>query len=215
MGNPHQLGQEPLTFNRQVLALCAAPFLMDHPRVGDMFPKDAIARARQMHGYLNGGIGAYSDSRGAMGIRQEVADYISKRDGCGRVGPEGLEQLAAPTHRPARNHHRRSHAIGISVSWGMGSWGTCRVLVAHSPSPPRRHPCTPGNLFLTDGASPGVRMCLNALIRDDRDSILVPVPQYPLYSASIALYNGSFTGYYLDEDNNWGLSIPKLQARSG
>ena len=42
-------------------------------------------------------------------------------------------------------------------------------------------------LFLTDGASPAVRYMLNAIIRNDRDGILVPVPQYPLYSASIQL----------------------------
>jgi aspartate/methionine/tyrosine aminotransferase len=33
-----------------------------------------------------------------------------------------------------------------------------------------------------------VRFILNAIIRDDRDGILVPIPQYPLYSASIQLY---------------------------
>lgn len=30
---------------------------------------------------IPGGIGAYSDSRGALGIRQEVANYIKERDG--------------------------------------------------------------------------------------------------------------------------------------
>lgn len=44
------------------------------------------------------------------------------------------------------------------------------------------------NIFLTDGASVAVRLCLNALIRTERDAVLVPVPQYPLYSASIQLY---------------------------
>jgi glutamate--glyoxylate aminotransferase len=82
VGNPHQLGQKPLTFNRQVLALCAAPFLLDHPKVSELFPSDAVDRARQMHKYLNGGVGAYSDSRGAAGIREEVAQFISDRDGC-------------------------------------------------------------------------------------------------------------------------------------
>jgi glutamate--glyoxylate aminotransferase len=55
-------------------------------------------------------------------------------------------------------------------------------------------------------------MCLNALIRDSRDAVLVPVPQYPLYSASIALYNGSFEGYYLDESKGWAMDIGALQA---
>ncbi len=48
--------------------------------------------------------------------------------------------------------------------------------------PPSQH------IFLTDGASVSVRMCLNAMIRHERDAVLVPIPQYPLYSASIRLY---------------------------
>ena len=47
--------------------------------------------------------------------------------------------------------------------------------------------CPAQQLFLTDGASPAVRYMLNAIIRNDKDGILVPVPQYPLYSASIQL----------------------------
>ena len=47
--------------------------------------------------------------------------------------------------------------------------------------------CLVQQLFLTDGASPAVRYMLNAIIRNDKDGILVPVPQYPLYSASIQL----------------------------
>lgn len=49
--------------------------------------------------------------------------------------------------------------------------------------------------------------------------ILVPVPQYPLYSAAISLYGGSLVPYYLEETANWGLDINNLrqsiaQARS-
>ena len=47
------------------------------------------------------------------------------------------------------------------------------------------------NIFLTDGASVAVRMVLNAVIRDSRDAILVPIPQYPLYSAAIQIYGAS------------------------
>ena len=47
--------------------------------------------------------------------------------------------------------------------------------------------CLVQQIFLTDGASPAVRYMLNAIIRNDKDGILVPVPQYPLYSASIQL----------------------------
>ncbi len=65
----------------QVLALCAAPFLLDHPKVEEMFPADAIARARKLLGVFKGGVGAYTDSRGNPAVREEVAKFIEKRDG--------------------------------------------------------------------------------------------------------------------------------------
>lgn len=36
---------------------------------------------------------------------------------------------------------------------------------------------------------------------------MTPIPQYPLYSASIALNGGKLVGYYLDEDNKWALQV--------
>ncbi|GMP82697.1 hypothetical protein CsSME_00036894 [Camellia sinensis var. sinensis] len=41
--------------------------------------------------------------------------------------------------------------------------------------------------------------------------ILVPVPQYPLYSATISLFGGSLVPYYLEETANWGLDINNLR----
>lgn len=64
-----------------MLALCACPTLLKDPKAADLFPKDAIARAKELMGYI-GSIGAYSDSRGAAGIRDEVAASIEARDGC-------------------------------------------------------------------------------------------------------------------------------------
>eukprot|EP01018_Ginkgo_biloba_P008757 Gb_00662 [translate_table: standard] len=41
--------------------------------------------------------------------------------------------------------------------------------------------------------------------------ILVPVPQYPLYSAAISLYGGALVPYYLEENANWGLDIEHIK----
>lgn len=65
----------------QVLSLCAAPFLLDRPDVGSIFAADAIARARTMLAAFKGGVGAYSDSRGNLYVREEVARFIEARDG--------------------------------------------------------------------------------------------------------------------------------------
>ncbi len=62
------------------------------------------------------------------------------------------------------------------------------------------------HIILTDGASKGVQAALLALFKNPNDGVMIPIPQYPLYSATIALYGGKQIGYYLDEDNQWQLN---------
>ena len=46
----------------------------------------------------------------------------------------------------------------------------------------------------------GVQMVLTALIASRKDAILIPIPQYPIYSALISLLRGQQIGYQLDEE---------------
>lgn len=134
IGNPQQLGQHPVTYFRQVLALCDYPQvrlaciqaqagtahthrrcysgrgymagqtvlrpsacclscmqphapqhtlahacrlccvqLLLSSKVGDLFPSDVVARAEKYLAAIPGGTGAYSDSRGAMVLRADIA----------------------------------------------------------------------------------------------------------------------------------------------
>lgn len=68
---------------------------------------------------------------------------------------------------------------------------------------------------MTDGASPGVRLVLAALLRGEGDAVLAPVPQYPLYAAAVALLGGSLAPYELDEAEGWGLDAARLAAAAG
>ena len=154
VGNPHALGQQPITFGRQVMALLVAPFLMDHPSASSLFPSDVIARAKVYLKHIKGGLGAYTDSKGNPYIRQEISDFITRQSG---------------------------------------------------------QPSNPDNIFISNGASEVARMLLQAMIRGSNDGIMVPIPQYPLYSASIALYGGQLVPYYLDEENGWALDIGELK----
>jgi len=69
----------------------------------------------------------------------------------------------------------------------------------------------PEHIYLTDGASKAVQAALRLLIASDRDGILIPIPQYPLYSATISLYGAAQVGYYLDEKAGWSLSETSLE----
>jgi aspartate/methionine/tyrosine aminotransferase len=69
----------------------------------------------------------------------------------------------------------------------------------------------PEAIYLTDGASKGVQAVLRILVADARDGILIPIPQYPLYSASVTLLGGAQVGYRLDEASGWKLSLGALE----
>jgi hypothetical protein len=84
IGNPHSVGQKPLTWPRQVMALADLPEEMgvDHKHVHKLFPKDAIKRAREIKAGLGvGGSGAYTHSQGARFFREHIASFIEQRDG--------------------------------------------------------------------------------------------------------------------------------------
>ena len=44
-------------------------------------------------------------------------------------------------------------------------------------------------------------------------SVMIPIPQYPLYSALIAKLTGTQVDYLLDEDNNWAASKETLEKQ--
>lgn len=69
----------------------------------------------------------------------------------------------------------------------------------------------PDAVYLTDGASKGVQAALRLLISGPNDGIMIPIPQYPLYSATITMYEGRQVPYYLDEEHDWALSRDMLE----
>ena len=154
IGNPQSVGQQPLTFPRQVLALCTCPSLMDDPAIVAALPADVVARAKRILGGCHG-MGAYSESKGIEVVRDSVKAYIETRDG---------------------------------------------------------YPTDVEDIFLTNGASEGVKTLLTMLVCDSSDGVMIPIPQYPLYSAAITALGGSQVSYFLDEANGWTLSTECLDA---
>jgi len=72
-------------------------------------------------------------------------------------------------------------------------------------------PASADDIYLTDGASAGVKALMTLLIRGAHDAVLVPVPQYPLYSATTTILNGTLAPYYLDESASWGVHLDELK----
>ncbi|KAG7095555.1 hypothetical protein E1B28_006293 [Marasmius oreades] len=73
-------------------------------------------------------------------------------------------------------------------------------------------PSDPNHIFLTAGASAGVSLLISMLISDRKAGILIPIPQYPLYTATIAQYDGTPIPYYLDGTAGWSTSINEIES---
>ncbi|KAI0926558.1 hypothetical protein AcW1_002484 [Taiwanofungus camphoratus] len=74
------------------------------------------------------------------------------------------------------------------------------------------YPCDPEDIFLTAGASAGVSLLLNVLITPHKTGILIPIPQYPLYTATLAQYSGIPLPYHLSELSGWSTSLDEIKA---
>jgi alanine-synthesizing transaminase len=61
---------------------------------------------------------------------------------------------------------------------------------------------TVDDVYLGNGASELIVMALNALL-DDGDQILVPAPDYPLWTAAVSLSGGTPVHYLCDEGSGW------------
>lgn len=87
IGDAHAMGQQPITFFRQVLALCSYPELLND----NTFPEDAKSRARRILESCGGySMGSYSPSQGIDSVRQDVANYIERRDGGVPCDPDNI-----------------------------------------------------------------------------------------------------------------------------
>lgn len=71
-------------------------------------------------------------------------------------------------------------------------------------------PADPEHIFLTSGASTGVSNVLQVLISHDNCGVLIPIPQYPLYTAAIALNEAHAIPYYLQEEKAWSMNVDEM-----
>ena len=58
------------------------------------------------------------------------------------------------------------------------------------------------DIYIGNGASELILLGMNALL-DDGDEVLVPAPDYPLWTAAVSLSGGKPVHYLCDEDNGW------------
>lgn len=73
-------------------------------------------------------------------------------------------------------------------------------------------PSDPERIYLCAGASNGVTQLLNSLSTGPSSGFLIPIPQYPLYSATLTLVNSSAIQYHLDEEKGWATNVDEIRC---
>jgi len=68
------------------------------------------------------------------------------------------------------------------------------------------------DIFLGNGVSELIVMSMQALLNND-DEMLIPAPDYPLWTAAVSLSGGKPIHYLCDEENNWEPSIEDMERK--
>jgi alanine-synthesizing transaminase len=71
---------------------------------------------------------------------------------------------------------------------------------------------TVDDVYLGNGASELIVMSLNALLNEG-DEVLLPAPDYPLYTAAVSLSGGRPVHYICDEQQDWYPDIADMRAK--
>ncbi|PVV00177.1 hypothetical protein BB559_000057 [Furculomyces boomerangus] len=71
-------------------------------------------------------------------------------------------------------------------------------------------PSDPSKIQLTNGSTGSIERTLELIISNENVGIMIPIPQYPLYSASITRLGAKSVYYYLEESKGWGVDTSRL-----
>ena len=70
----------------------------------------------------------------------------------------------------------------------------------------------PDDIWLGNGVSELIQLSLNALL-DEGDEVLIPAPDYPLWTASTSLAGGNPVHYLCDEEDEWNPNLDDMRSK--
>ncbi|KAI5632400.1 aminotransferase class I and II domain-containing protein [Phthorimaea operculella] len=129
-------------------------------------------------------------------------------------------QLIDSANFPADVKQRARDLLAACGGGSMGSYSASHgieMIRRHAAEYIERrdgHPANWADICLSSGASNAIKNVLQLFCNNlggKPSGVMIPIPQYPLYSASLAEYGLEQVGYYLDEDHQWGLDPNELE----
>ncbi len=136
---------------------------------------------------------------------EEEGQHIIKLN-IGNVAAFGLEPPDEIVQDMIRN---LPHAAGYTDSKGLFA---PRKAVVHYTQQKDVQGVSIDDVYLGNGASELIAMGMNALLNDG-DEVLIPSPDYPLYTAVVGLSGGKPVHYLCDESSGWMPDIADMKAR--
>ena len=124
----------------------------------------------------------------------------------GNLAPFGFD---APEEIQQDMIRNLPNSAGYSDSKGIFA---ARKAVMHYSQQQQVEGVTLDDIYLGNGASDLISMATNALL-DDGDELLVPAPDYPLWTAAASLSGGKPVHYLCDEDNGWMPNLADLRSK--
>ena len=100
-------------------------------------------------------------------------------------------------------------AAGYTDSKGIFS---ARKAIMHYCQQKRVKGVTLEDIYVGNGVSELIAMAMNALLNDG-DEVLVPAPDYPLWTAAISLSGGTPKHYLCDENNGWLPDLADIRSK--
>ena len=124
----------------------------------------------------------------------------------GNVAAFGLEPPDEIVQDMIRN---LPHSAGYTDSKGLFA---PRKAVVHYTQQQGVHGVTVDDVYLGNGASELITMSMNALL-DSGDEVLIPSPDYPLYTAVVGLSGGTPVHYVCDEGSGWIPDVADMRRK--
>jgi alanine-synthesizing transaminase len=124
----------------------------------------------------------------------------------GNPAPFGFE---APEAILADVSHHLADSQGYSDSRGIFS---ARTAVAQYYQQRGLKDTAVDDVFIGNGVSELISMVLQAFL-DDGNEILVPAPDYPLWTAAVTLSGGKAVHYLCDEDDDWNPDLADIESK--
>jgi alanine-synthesizing transaminase len=136
---------------------------------------------------------------------EEEGQHIIKLN-IGNIAAFGLEPPDEIVQDMIRN---LPEAAGYTDSKGLFA---PRKAIVHYTQQKHVKGVTVDDVFLGNGASELITMSMNALLNNG-DEVLIPAPDYPLWTASVTLAGGRAVHYRCDESADWQPDLDDLAAK--